>query len=214
MILYKYRSLARESSEFTLDIIHNCRLYCAPWHELNDPMEGMFEFFTNDERDAEYLDQVIMHKHGYRVCSLSRTKYSHVMWAHYADQSRGVMIAVDVQVPSANLVDIYYRSSHSLSIRRNGADTNNVARKILSSKHKEWSYEKEVRILSDQAFFNAAEIHHVTLGIRTSTSDENEVIRACRRREIPLYKLRLGDEGLEERPFDEYQRAQRRRERW
>ncbi|OAP35836.1 hypothetical protein AU381_16775 [Sinorhizobium glycinis] len=210
MILYKYRALNR----YTDEIIESRRLFCANWGELNDPMEGMFEFFSSDHHDRRYLEDIIRHKNEFRVCSLSKVKYSHLLWAHYADQFRGVLIAVDIPVPAADLVEVYYRSSHSFPVRRNWMNTETVARRILSSKHKDWSYEKEVRILSREEYFPIPIIRHVTLGIRSSRSDDERVMWLCRDHRIPVYKLRLTDEGLEERPIDEYYRARADSEAW
>ncbi|NDK53800.1 DUF2971 domain-containing protein [Rhizobium laguerreae] len=209
MILYKYRPL----NAFTQDIIENRRLFCANWNELNDPMEGMFEFFTNDRDDRRYLEEIIRHKHELRVCSLSKTKYSHLLWAHYADQFRGVLVAVDIPLPAADFVEVYYRASHSMQIKHTWNDTEKVARKILSSKHKAWSYEKEVRILSREQYFPVPIIRHVTLGIRANNVSD-AFLYACDARRIPVYKLRLTDEGLEERPIEEFYRARRYNEAW
>lgn len=209
MILYKYRPL----NAFTEDIIENRRLFCANWNEMNDPMEGMFEFFTTDRDDRGYLEEIIRHKHELRVCSLSKTKYSHLLWAHYADQFRGVLVAVDIPLPATDFVEVYYRSSHSMQIKRTWNDTEKVARKILSSKHKAWSYEKEVRILSREQYFPVPVIRHVTLGIRANNVSD-AFLYACDAQRIPVYKLRLTDEGLEERPIEEFYRARRYNEAW
>ena len=41
--LYKYRSL--ENWKLALEIVVNKRLYAAPFHALNDPMEGRYFYF-------------------------------------------------------------------------------------------------------------------------------------------------------------------------
>ena len=84
MKAYKFRSSSQ--LPFALDIIFNSRLNCSDWRNLNDPMEGMFAYFYNatEERDPkEEVAQIVKHKKQLKVCSLSMTFDSHLLWAHY-----------------------------------------------------------------------------------------------------------------------------------
>jgi hypothetical protein len=97
MRAYKFRSSA--SFDFAMDIIFNRRLYCADWTSLNDPMEGAFVYTyrSPDETDRKRLvADVIEHKRRLRVCSLSLSFESHLLWAHYANGFDGIAIEVEL----------------------------------------------------------------------------------------------------------------------
>jgi len=90
MKAYKFRS--NSSLEHALDIILNQRLYCSPWAELNDPMEGRFLFSFEGPGKPEYaavFNELVGSKARRRVCALSESFGSYLMWAHYADGFRG-----------------------------------------------------------------------------------------------------------------------------
>ena len=85
MRAYKFRSASQIA--FTLDIIFNRRLFCSDWKMLNDPMEGMFVFSHQTSDGYDYkkeIQQIIEEKKRLKVCSLSATYESHLLWAHYA----------------------------------------------------------------------------------------------------------------------------------
>lgn len=63
MRAYKFRSPDR--MEFVFDILFNQRLYCAEWHTLNDPVEGVFVYShrgQNREAAEEFMKRVQQEK--------------------------------------------------------------------------------------------------------------------------------------------------------
>ena len=53
--LYKFRSTAR--LDLLADILVSERLYCAKWHELNDPMEGYFSMSQTSKGEFAHTDR-------------------------------------------------------------------------------------------------------------------------------------------------------------
>jgi hypothetical protein len=146
MKAYKFRSAAQ--LPFALDIIFNSRLYCADWRNLNDPMEGMFVYSYNSTAGLDVKEQVariIEEKQGFRVCSLSRTFDSHLLWAHYASGFDG--LAIEVELPDASPVikKVEYGGVFAPVSFDSPIDPGRVAERVLSSKYQEWAYEQEVR---------------------------------------------------------------------
>lgn len=139
-LLYKYRSL--ENLERFLDIIIDKKLYGALYNEMNDPMEGYFQYDPKvDKRTASY----ILNGKGKRyICSLSRKPNIGLMWTHYAAENMGCCLEVEVTSKSWERLDIDY--SEQIPVLTD----NMTVQDVLKVKAKMWEYEQEVRYLSRQ----------------------------------------------------------------
>lgn len=216
MIAYKFRGVS--ALDHTLDILINNRLYCANWRDLNDPMEGIFEYSSRgDRRRRQELEMIRDHKLRYRVCSLSRIWNSPLLWAHYADGFKGLAIEVelpdpiDIHDPAFNplgynsdalLVDLQYRQEWAFSEVDQGDEPLTLAQRILCSKHEAWRYEEEVRILSREAFFNVrGRIRSVVLGPRASPGLVDLVRLALGSQDIEISTLAISAHGLRREPW-------------
>lgn len=139
-LLYKYRSL--ENMERFLDIIIDKKLYGALYNEMNDPMEGYFQYDPKvDKGTASY----ILNGKGKRyICSLSRKPNIGLMWTHYAAENQGCCLEVEVTSKSWERLDIDY--SEQIPVLTD----NMTVQDVLKVKAKMWEYEQEVRYLSRQ----------------------------------------------------------------
>ena len=139
-LLYKYRSL--ENLERFLDIIIDKKLYGALYNEMNDPMEGYFQYDPKvDKRTASY----ILNGKGKRyICSLSRKPNIGLMWTHYAAENQGCCLEVEVTSKSWERLDIDY--SEQIPVLTD----NMTVQDVLKVKAKMWEYEQEVRYVSWQ----------------------------------------------------------------
>lgn len=198
MIGYKFRSAS--SAEFIFDILINHRIYCADWTKLNDPLEGQFVTFA--QKDArELFDQAVREigyaKKKYRVCSLSETFDSHLLWAHYADGFNGVAIGIDLP-ESENIQKVEYRGVFAPVDLDLYVDPDQTARKILFSKYDAWNYEREIRILHDGTYFPLkGRIKSVIAGHRLGSALSDTIQAICEIQEIPFFRIGIGDEGLD-----------------
>jgi hypothetical protein len=97
MKAYKFRG--QDQIAFAFDVIFKNRLYCAPWRELNDTIEGEFLAIINDgDKPAEkHLKKVLIARYPLRVCSLSATYNKHLLWSHYATGFRGLALELELQ---------------------------------------------------------------------------------------------------------------------
>ena len=199
MLLYKFREPSQ--IEFTLDIMFNDRLYCADWTMLNDPMEGQFVYShrSTDEVDrSAHLDDIRTEKKKVRICSLSSTYDSHLLWAHYADGFSGVAIEVDIPDNHPSLVKMEYGGVFT---NVNFQDINvprETARRIFASKYIDWSYEKEFRILHGEHFFELPNpVRRIIVGHRMNPSLFEALRIICERKDIEIYRTGIGDEGID-----------------
>lgn len=135
---------------------------------FNDPFEiaiskEITELLDNKEPEALAFDMGIeISKVG--VVSLSETSRNLLMWAHYADEHRGICIGFDRNVLSElDLGSVYLERYHTLSPVKVNYDNlrvdikellkdrdfmyENSILKILTTKSDDWIYEKEHRCI-------------------------------------------------------------------
>lgn len=145
--LYKYRSL----SNFCMirDILENKRLWASDFQDLNDPMEGVFYHGVGDFT-KERIDKIFDEKKRTRVCSLSTDPESELMWTFYADNHRGIVIEVELDInEESKLCEVQYVEQNKFKVK----DGNKIdAKYLLSRKLPDWGYEKEWRVLTDTEY--------------------------------------------------------------
>ncbi len=115
MKLYKYKSLS--NLWHTLDVLVNDRLYCAHWSELNDPLEGRYEIYLGGKSlkiESIMTSRIENARDTYRVSSLSADPTNFLMWSHYAEGHKGIVIEVEVPESHSDLTKVVYSSFSSV----------------------------------------------------------------------------------------------------
>lgn len=164
-ILYKYRSL--DNFKNFVDIILKNRLFAAQYKDLNDPMEGQY-YYHQGELNKTIRDKILEEKGTLRILSLSRINNNQLMWSHYADGHKGVVIGVRIDNTKYDVQPIEYDGIVTITDSDYNGQT---AREILRHKHEVWSYEQEVRVFQRDKFFIDVEIDEIILGQRVSTQN-------------------------------------------
>ena len=157
--LYRYRSLnTDEQLARELSAIENNYLWCSNFECLNDPMEGAYEASLLLEKDPGYesIKKYIFEKKlALGICSFSETNDNDLMWAHYADQFKGICIAYSFEDllttlgPNIDFVRLTYSEKIHRIYRKHTSD-DDVAKRILSTKSHRWLYEREWRLFSSK----------------------------------------------------------------
>ena len=198
MIAYKFRSSAQ--IPFALDIIFERRLYCATWRGLNDIVEGTPVISCPRERAKDFethLRAVQKQMEGLRVCSLSQTFDSHLLWAHYASAWDG--LAVEIEIP--DLAPDVYEVKYGGFMCPVNPDIHSIeedARRVLSTKHFEWKYEREIRIITRSQWFElVSPVRRVIVGSRMNPAMLEALHLICERKNIELTRTGIGDEGID-----------------
>lgn len=182
MILYKYVSFSAAKA-----MIESSSLGFSRADDLNDPFECSSLVFDDtpsltSSQIAMALKSRISTKFG--VLSLTRQPLNPLMWAHYGDSHKGVVIGIDTEVAdlnssctsiiSAQYGDVRYTATQPTnSIKLTDFDrfmtddfelelfeahsSNFMARSYLY-KSLEWAYEEEVRIVKDVRSITKASI--------------------------------------------------------
>ncbi|WP_413114071.1 DUF2971 domain-containing protein [Thaumasiovibrio sp. DFM-14] len=124
----------------TIDSLINQYFYLSEKNQLNDPIE-MPPLDGEDHNDL--IDS------NYRICSFSENSNSMLMWSHYADDHKGIMVEYRFGSFFPNGIGIG-EVHYDENIKRNKNRGLFIFNQHLLTKNKEWSYENEVRVFSSQ----------------------------------------------------------------
>ena len=198
MRVYKYRSL--RDFDFVADILCNQRFHTSSFFDLNDPMEGLFDYEAGTKQ--EYIEAIKSGKQKLRICAFSIEANNVLLWAHYADGFKGICIELDLEEPphaDHEIVSVKYTACRLVFSNDVGRLVDKIPRKILSRKNAAWRYEKEVRILSQQEYIrDGISIESVLLGMRTPDVLK-QAIRRLAPPNISLYETHIGGSNAIER---------------
>lgn len=182
--LYRYRSLQELDRE--LEAIEDGYLFCAAYRTLNDPMEGLFSSSQHLRESTNYRsirESIRDNKSQIGMCSFSEVRNHELMWAHYADQFKGICIAYSFSkllksLPKdVSFVRMFYNETVP-TIHRTNKDPSQLAKMVLSYKNYRWLYEREWRMFAPlgKAYYrDTACVALVYLGSRIKDGDWNRV---------------------------------------
>ena len=171
-------------AKWGLEALSKRRLKVSPIDELNDPFEYLSLDLGNKSVRAWATRFWRKVSQDIGIISFSKNWYQPLMWAHYAESHRGLALGFDV--PDSLLSKINYvenRIKPVSDIDRNSYEMQCLIQKLLTTKHKEWSYEDEYRLVrklencvseGDKFFATFSEqtvLKEVILGARYVTSN-------------------------------------------
>lgn len=163
-IFQKY--LKSKKNPYLYDIFKESRLYASNYTELNDLEEGYFYYDVNEKKDMSDIESVFSQKLECRICSFSKERkgdFNPLMWAHYADGGRGIMINFKINEPA--VIDKVKYDGHY------HYDQEEDIREIFIHKVRAWNYEKEYRVITKKTYVKI-KIESVVLGPRFNSSSE------------------------------------------
>lgn len=190
--LYKYMPTKRVA-----DVINKQRLHLSDGLRFNDP----FELIELDSSGTEHRIE------GLRILCLTNSYQNKLMWAHYADEHRGVCLAVDVpadlvyplrytgtRIKNSTDIDVALSSGKGKVKKNLIKDYTPLSRnkKIALLKDRCWLYEKEYRIVFEQDergfiadgsdYYLPVNIKRIYIGVRFDDNDSssiNDIKTAC-----------------------------------
>ena len=175
-------------AKWGLEALSKRRLKVSPIDELNDP----FEYLALDLGDksvrawATQFRKMVSKENG--IISFSGNWYQPLMWAHYADSHKG--LALGFEVPDRLLFKINYvedRIKPESDVDVSKSSMQSLVHQLLRTKHKEWSYEDEYRVVrplencvSDgdkffAAFNEITVLKEVVIGARYEASNPDQL---------------------------------------
>lgn len=168
--LYKYQG----TEDFRITTLENNELYFSSKDKLNDPFDLSPIYYDKNEIskmklcNVNEIDNILENAaNNMGILSLSTTPLNMPLWAHYADNHKGICVEYDIE--SIKDLDTYFKyrilKVHYISER---LDVTNILKKLfeyiknndeynqirmakcfymsMTLKHKDWSYEDEWRI--------------------------------------------------------------------
>ncbi|MEX3960905.1 DUF2971 domain-containing protein [Paraburkholderia sp. EG286B] len=147
MKLYRYRQINTN----TFSEIAEERAWYSKYSELNDPFEGIYVNRSNDIA----FDALIQK---FRVCCFSKRNDNLLLWAHYAENHRGICLEYDIpdDVHKKTFFPITYSESQPVleKVERfpagdpnAGALSFKIEDAVFLTKSADWKYEEEWRTL-------------------------------------------------------------------
>jgi hypothetical protein len=207
--LFRYRSFRRFNSDTfevqrrELAAIEEGYIWAAAYNQMNDPMEGTFYARRQGSGDLYFqtiLESIREGKQRAGIACFSETPTNELMWAHYADEFRGICIAYDFSDLRESLEEnaafsrlFYTETPPKLDLGKNDLETD--VRRVLSSKSHRWGYEREWRMFTPQvgrmAYRNRGTVRTIYFGHRIDTEIRRTVERMARHHGIDCSDMQL-----------------------
>jgi hypothetical protein len=137
------------SAKYGILNLESRRLKLSNLDDLNDPFDVFNSIDTTNPHIAQAVAAMSVHFRG-RIGMLcfSRNWDNLLLWSHYGESHRGLCLGFDIRDNSSEAgvyMDVLYQPN--LMKIRDPRDINqDLAFRLLSTKHESWSYEQEVRI--------------------------------------------------------------------
>jgi hypothetical protein len=213
MIAYKYRGI--ETFKRDLKTLVQNQIFASPFSDLNDPFEGMCDeniaVMTNivgkifNECTSELtrsIKEIMGFKSILGIYSLSKSNNEKLLWSHYASSHRGYCIEYDLDKLkdrylvhlSVNEIEVDYKDKpQTITIQ----DINNrdiILRKLFATKFSSWSYEKEIRLIFDEAKYkdyHPSALTGIYFGLNTSDDIIENLINSLTDRDVRFYRFSM-----------------------
>lgn len=200
--LYRYRPLG-EKLEQEIRALSSGFIFCPLLSEMNDPMEGThrvsqrFVGSSSGNRRQLAVDAALA---ATGIASLSEVVDHEPMWAHYADQFRGICVQYNLNALIKGLSDqvaitrmMYSEQEPVLLADR--STPSEKARHCLSSKTARWASEREWRIFRDgrgeASYGDHKAIRKIFLGTKIENAEQRRLVELGRQLQIPVAKMKV-----------------------
>ena len=222
---YRYRSI----SDYVYSEIEEGYVYLTRPSKFDDLMDS--KFLVAEETSADNLTNHILYSQGInydsmaenlikeyneyydsklRIACFTQKKTNIPMWYYYAFQHKGICIKYDfsnlnsadnqgfillpiIYPPESDIKDYYYFSPKK---------SNSVGLRNSLIKSKDWSFEKEWRLIkiteNGEDFMFSVSISEIYLGIDTDEDTKNKIIESIKKsgKKIKLFKMVYTYKGL------------------
>jgi hypothetical protein len=183
------RLIRKETDKLLSDIRYDAS---DPEYEVPDPPQFVV---------GQYVERELLRRYDRGVFSLAERPNCPLMWSHYGDQHRGLCLGYSIPASAADKVhQIKYGGSRRIKASAVAAmlDGDVAARRkvddaVLLRKAREWSYEKEWRLLGPKGPQDSPlELEEVVFGMRCSSTVKYSIMKALedRQRPVRLYEIR------------------------
>ena len=217
MIIYKF--FQWHGNDFTYDVFLEHSLFFGSHLNFNDPFDcnplGTFDGpkVVEQIKSMSYIEQIIIkslclqygdnpseyffeankdniERHG--ICCFSKKWDNNLMWAHYADRHKGICIGFDTDLLKDEDIEFYPINYVKEQLKVNVPCSDDDIIRILTTKGKDWKYEKEIRAIKkfptkklttkDRIWkFNSHAVKEIILGAKMNERDTRLLFSICKR---------------------------------
>jgi len=201
--LFRYRRINEETLERELEAIEKGYVFCAGHTTLNDPMEGghrLSALLSNGRSREAVKEKVKQAITSMGIASFSEIKNHETMWAHYANNFKGICISyrtaslISGLAGDIDIVKMNYSEDPPVLLR-NSETPEKRAKLALSYKTLRWSQEREWRVFAlnqgPQRYKNISAVSSVYIGARVDRREKESIVRRMSEARIPVYEMRI-----------------------
>jgi Protein of unknown function (DUF2971) len=200
--LYRYRPLGKYAAR-EVQAIKEGFIYCPAYSAMNDPMEGLHRLssrLAENPRSTKSRANIQQALKNMGIASMSEVNDHEPMWAHYADQFKGMCVQYSLnrllKGMDANIAITRMMYSEIepvlLDDRSNAVDR---ARLCLSSKTVRWASEREWRLFRDSEgearYKDMKTVTKIFLGSRVNKDNEQLVRNAADTLNVSVVKMEI-----------------------
>lgn len=144
MIVYYFTS-----SEFAIKALRDRRLKIARINELNDPFQLCAGSFSDSDGQSKLETFKNRMNERYGIVCFSKSYDDPVLWSHYAEHHRGVVLVFEI--PDDRAITAHYQPERfrldvDAAMRRDGFSEVDL-QALIAAKFASWQYENEVRLI-------------------------------------------------------------------
>jgi hypothetical protein len=207
--LYRYCRLDRPNGlDHEISAIQQHYIHTSTYKGMNDPMEGFYEPSGRLKQEPQWREtyrEILNAKRAVGIACFSETFDNALMWAHYADNYRGICIAYsavklrDLLPDSARLVRVSYADAPIYLSKYDKDDVIAAAQKILSQKRYNWAYEREWRVLGDypgQLLYAGDIVTDVYFGSRLPPWTHDQLVNNLARHNLNFHQMKVAGYGF------------------
>lgn len=132
-------------SEWGLAAIRNKRIKIARFADLNDPFELLGANLRDKGERAAFRRWKSQISEMYGLLCFSKNWISPLLWSHYGQRHYGLCLGFDL--PHEKIVTVTYQDKR-IELQDDALNEATIMQ-FLSTKFAEWSYESEVRVVTD-----------------------------------------------------------------
>ena len=135
-------------AQYALDDINRRRIKIARFADMNDPFELVAADFSDPVQRKVLRGWKETFQEKWGILCFSRSWQNAVLWSHYADKHKGIVLGFDIddKYPTS----VKYRSARLnvdvVGLRDEGKLDAKLMQRLQLTKFRDWSYEKEVRV--------------------------------------------------------------------
>lgn len=194
---------------------------CEDFLKAPEPLRSFYEYCLEQQPGSFEIDEklreheafsaegikglVDLIQNSYKICSLSERVDSVVTWGHYGSNHTGFAMEYDFTTneeleislwPVAYSDELLDISKIFVEQQKSNTFNNLFGVAAALRKANDWKYEKEWRLViadgpKQKSMSVNAPLKAVHLGARTSTLDQENILKICQKINVPVFKMKL-----------------------